>query len=909
MLACEMDVLIGIDTTLTIVSALLATVFTFAALGSGPFQERYKEKRRRDMRSWRRKSRGLQPRQEEEEPSGESRLLATTDARDGYYDQSDDNRRSEEHDLEENEWEADSRHDSGYVSKQTSYKDTQPFGDNHGQQINGDGNMKNMIHLSMSQTDTLVDRNDMQHTSVSSASLPPLSRTSTSSDISSSAPSLGLGQFLAPRYSDRNGQATNVFTATIVPLWAGCTLVNAFKGFWWSLAITSMHYVGMLGLQVPDGHVTFNPAIVALSALISWVVCTIGCILMAHMETHLSQQLLFSLVATSGVAAMHFTGMRAATFVTTRPPSDKRGYPPELAVAVATVAIVTCLAANFLLAHSATVSRDKLAEVVMTRRKLWRTIAQKESAEAAAAARSDFIASASHEIRTPLHHLQGYSDLLSRTELSDESRLLLHAIQGATKTLSSITNNVLDWSRIENDSEAAYRPVDLDIRAVCDSVMNLLPASDDDADVDLFVVVAPDVPKTLLMDEAYINRVLMNLLSNAMKFTKSGYILLVLEMTTGDLIITVKDSGCGIPPNFLPHMFEPFKQAQTRSMSRGTGLGLSIIRQLLTKMNGTIDVVSNYEKDVPEGQNGSTFTITIPLPPRTTMSGPSSPTSATPPRVAVLDNQRHPQAKEGLHMAWSKAGFEPTIVETCADFVGVEWKYVHADVERLLNDTTLRAKLFETQFTILVPFDTQNELKQLPNLPSHTNVVPLQKPLRWHTFDARVASARARPLNKTAPMKVRFASDEAIINEQSRRNSSPTKAPTKRFTILLAEDNPINQRLGRKMISSLGHDVIVAEDGQDAIDQVKRHDAVIDIILMDQSMPRKDGVTACLEIRALEKAGVLTKRHRPIIAVTAVVGVNAQAMCREAGMDDFLAKPMSLARLESTLSAYLPVNG
>jgi signal transduction histidine kinase len=128
--------------------------------------------------------------------------------------------------------------------------------------------------------------------------------------------------------------------------------------------------------------------------------------------------------------------MWAATFWSKSPPTELRGYPPALAIAVASIAITTCIAANGLLAHAATVSRNKLAEIVWTRRKLWRTIAQKENAEAAAAARSEFIASASHEIRTPLHHLQGYSDLLSRTELTEESRLLLLAIQRATKTLS-----------------------------------------------------------------------------------------------------------------------------------------------------------------------------------------------------------------------------------------------------------------------------------------------------------------------------------------------------------------------------------------------------------------------------------------------------------------------------------------
>ncbi len=128
--------------------------------------------------------------------------------------------------------------------------------------------------------------------------------------------------------------------------------------------------------------------------------------------------------------------MRAVTFWSYAIPSEARGYPSALPVAIVSIAIITCILANGLLAHAATVSRNKLAEIVVTRRKLWRTIAQKENAEAAAAARSEFIALASHEIRTPLHHLQGYSDLLSKTELTEEGRRLLFAIQRATNTLS-----------------------------------------------------------------------------------------------------------------------------------------------------------------------------------------------------------------------------------------------------------------------------------------------------------------------------------------------------------------------------------------------------------------------------------------------------------------------------------------
>lgn len=137
------------------------------------------------------------------------------------------------------------------------------------------------------------------------------------------------------------------------------------------------------------------------------------------------------------------TGMRATTFWSKSPPGDEGGYPSQLPIAVCSIAILTCMMANGLLAHDATVSRNKLAEIVWTRRKLWRTMAQKENAEAAAIARSNFIALASHEIRTPLHHLQGYSDLLSRTELNDEGSQLLVSIQRAIKTLSLSTSDFM----------------------------------------------------------------------------------------------------------------------------------------------------------------------------------------------------------------------------------------------------------------------------------------------------------------------------------------------------------------------------------------------------------------------------------------------------------------------------------
>ncbi|CAD6586078.1 MAG: hypothetical protein ASARMPREDX12_002194 [Alectoria sarmentosa] len=709
--------------------------------------------------------------------------------------------------------------------------------------------------------------------------------------------SYGLSNIMNLAYRASPGK--NAFIATGESLYAGCTYRNIIKGFLWSLAITSMHYVGIAALRIPQGDFTLEPPLVILSGLISWAVCLVGCILMSQIETHLTQQFLFAAVACTGVAAMHFTGMRAAKFWSNEGPSSKRGYPPALAVAIGSIAITTCIAANFLLAHVATISRNKLAEIVITRKKLWRTIAQKENAEAAAAARSDFIASASHEIRTPLHHLQGYSDLLSRTELTEEGRILLYAIQHATKTLSLITNNVLDWSKLEKDGEAVCRPVALDMRTVCESILMLLPNKDDEADANLMVVVSPDVPDSLFLDETYIQRILMNLLSNAIKFTRSGYIILLIEMENGKLVATVKDTGSGIPPSFLPELFEPFKQATTRGSQRGTGLGMSIIKQLLHKMHGTIEVESRHPDtaSVEPGQTGSTFTITIPAPLSSAPKREPFFVDAVP-SIAVFhgDNER---SFEGLRSAWETFGFDVVRVKEFPDLSDSEWKYVWADLLFLKrNPRCLQQLLEQDQWQVLVPYDTQEALQQIPSVQPGPHLVCLQTPLLWHTFTDRIAAAGEPSNNAASARTVRFAPQVDIVDGYDK--GQPQEATAKDSVILL-----INQKLGKKMLTALRYQVLLADNGEEAIEQMIKHDTTIDAILMDQSMPVKDGITATREIRAMEAAGTLSRR-RPIIAVTAVVSAQAQALFKAAGAEDFLNKPLSLSKLEQTLAIYLP---
>lgn len=471
MLACDLDLPIHLNARLTVLSAIIAVAFTFAALGSGLLRDKARERgdimRGRLKRASLQSSTGSRPATENHIARSEDSLLA--------------------HGLDNETAMPDNvtprRNLPGRVTPKDSVEafcspQVHPASSGDAIAPPSPPRVDPILALSLNKSSRgtsspesielddahyfdIERQEDENSTTVRSDTG---SRFSVGEDNSHSTDptefslsTLGVEDVLNMKlHQQRSNQPRSVFLMAARVLHTGFTSGNILKGFFWSLAITTMHYVGISALEIPDGFYSLDPVLVTLSALISWIVCTVGCICMTQMETHLTQQVLFSMIAVAGVSAMHFIGiwhqfckgpkhvcslmreigMNAASLWSYAPPSTSSGYPPELAFSVAIIAMTTCLAVNGLLAHTAAVSRNKLVENVETRRKLWMTIVQKRHAEAAAAARVDFIASASHEIRTPLHQLQGYSDLLAQTELSEEGRLLLSSMQQATKTLS-----------------------------------------------------------------------------------------------------------------------------------------------------------------------------------------------------------------------------------------------------------------------------------------------------------------------------------------------------------------------------------------------------------------------------------------------------------------------------------------
>jgi Histidine kinase-, DNA gyrase B-, and HSP90-like ATPase len=316
----------------------------------------------------------------------------------------------------------------------------------------------------------------------------------------------------------------------------------------------------------------------------------------------------------------------------------------------------------------------------------------------------------------------------------------------------------------------------------------LLPNKDDEAEVEIMVVVRPDVPKSLFLDETYIHRILMNLLSNALKFTRSGYILLLVEFEDDRLVATVKDTGPGVPPSFLPQLFEPFKQAQTRGSQRGTGLGLSIVKQLLHNMNGSISVESRHPEveEVEPGQTGSTFTISIPVQSSIVTNVLSIDAL---PKVAILHGGNE-RAVEGLQIAWKKFGFDVVVAKEFADLFGTNWKYIWADLPFLkANPACLSALLKQDRWTVLVPYDTLHPIHQIPELDSATQFIPLPRPLIWHSFSQRIVAAKEGPGKSENSRMVRFAPTVDFVDGNDEPKTP--KSATKDVVILLVEDNPV----------------------------------------------------------------------------------------------------------------------
>jgi PAS domain S-box-containing protein len=505
-----------------------------------------------------------------------------------------------------------------------------------------------------------------------------------------------------------------------------------------------------------------------------------------------------------------------------------------------------------------------------------------ERAEAASVAKSRFLATVSHEMRTPLNGILGMAELVLGTHLDLEQRTYVEAVRTSGQALLGLIDGVLDFSRIEAGRlDLAAEPFDLP--ALAESVVELLAPRAQDKGIEIALDVTEDFPRGLIGDADRVRQILINLAGNAIKFTERGGVGVSLSFARmtgggGEAVLSVSDTGPGIPADRLPILFEEFEQGDG-SASRsheGTGLGLAITRRLVTRMGGGIDADSRVGR-------GSTFRVVLPLP-------EAEGAHPSPAPLPGLEGQRclivadSPYQAPYLARSLSRAGAATVIVGTLEDGLdalsGAAFDAVLAD--RALGDAAVRqiadaahACGVRCSLVLLSPFDRRGF--GAPGAAGFDGY--LIKPVRARSLFERLLAP---------PVAVEAA-------------PAPVPTPARTGTgqrVLLAEDNPINALLATRALERLGAAVVHAVDGVEALERLES-DGPFDLALIDVRMPRLDGHETARRIRAAETAGEGARLH--LVALTANAGREDEIAARAAGFDGFLAKPLNLKLLPALL--------